>query len=49
MGQIFLQKIIDPFNNGFIELIKLREILDNIMSVEDQNIYTDSICKYFRR
>ena len=34
MGLNFLHKIIDPFNNGYIETIKLREILDNIMAFD---------------
>ena len=49
MGLTFLMKVIDPFNNRYILVTRLREILDNIMESEESIIYTDSICKYFKR
>ena len=49
MGLTFLMKVIDPSNNGYILVTRLREILENIMKSEESNIYTDSICKYFKR
>ena len=35
MGLTFLMKVIDPFNNRYILVTRLREILDNITESEE--------------